>query len=48
MATVSSKEVELLKKSRLTFGEKAHLTWNRMKDKKVNYFLILPLLIFFL
>ena len=48
MATVSSKEVELLKKSRLTFGEKAHLTWKRMKDNKVNYFLILPFLIFFL
>ena len=48
MASVSSKEVELLKKSRLTFGERAHLTWKRMKDNKVNYFLILPFLIFFL
>ena len=48
MAKVSSKEVELLKKSRLTFGEKAHLTWRRMKENKVNYFLILPFLIFFL
>ena len=45
MATVSSKEVELLKKSRLTFGEKAHLTWKRMKDNKVNYlFTIIPVL----
>lgn len=48
MASVSSKEVELLKKSRLTFGERAHLTWKRMKDNKINYFLILPFLIFFL
>lgn len=48
MATVSSREVELLKKSRLTFGEKAHLTWKRMKDNKINYFLMLPFLIFFL
>lgn len=48
MASVSSKEVELLKKSRLTFGERTHLTWKRMKDNKINYFLILPFLIFFL
>lgn len=48
MATVSSREVELLKKSRLTFGEKAHLTWKRMKDNKINYFLMLPFLLFFL
>ena len=48
MATVSSREVELLKKSRLTFGEKAQLTWKRMKDNKINYLLILPFLIFFL
>lgn len=48
MATVSSKEVELLKKSRLSFREKAHLTWKRMKDNKINYLLILPFLVFFL
>ncbi len=48
MAKISSREVELLKKSRLTFGEKAHLTWNNMKANKVNYFLIAPFLIFFL
>ncbi len=48
MTKVSSKEVELLKKSRLSFGEKAHLTWKRMKDNKINYLLILPFLIFFL
>lgn len=48
MAKVSSRDVELLKKQRLTFGEKAHLTWSEMKDKKVNYFLILPFLIFFM
>ncbi len=47
MAQVSSKEVEMLKKSRLTFGEKAHLTWKRMKDNKINYLLILPFLVFF-
>ena len=48
MATVSSKEVELLKKSRLSFREKAHLTWKRMKNNKINYLLILPFLVFFL
>lgn len=48
MAKVSSREVDLLKKSKLTFGEKAQLTWKRMKDNKINYFLILPFLIFFL
>lgn len=48
MAKVSSKEVELLKKQKLTFGEKAQLTWKRMKDNRINYLLILPFLIFFL
>lgn len=48
MAKITNKEVELLKKSRLTFGEKAHLTWKRMKDAKANYFLILPFMVFFL
>ena len=47
MAKVTSREIELLKKSKLTFGEKAHLTWEQMKDAKVNYFLIFPFLIFF-
>ncbi len=47
MAKVSNKELELLKKKRLTFGEKAQLTWRQMKDNKVNYFLILPFLVFF-
>lgn len=47
MAKVSNKELELLKKKKLTFGEKAQLTWEQMKDNKVNYFLILPFLIFF-
>lgn len=48
MAKVSSKELELLKKKNLTFGEKAHITWRRMKEAKVNYFLILPFFIFFM
>lgn len=47
MAKVSNKELELLKKKKLTFGEKAQLTWGQMKDNKVNYFLIFPFLIFF-
>lgn len=47
MAKVTSREVELLKKSKLTFAEKVQLTWNNMKDAKVNYFLIFPFLIFF-
>ncbi len=47
MAKITSKEVELLKKSRLTFGEKAHLTWNKIKENKVNYFLMAPFLLFF-
>ncbi len=47
MAKITSKEIELLKKKKLTFGEKAHLTWKRMKEAKVNYFLILPFMIFF-
>ena len=37
MAKVSKKEVDLLKKSRLSFGEKAQLTWKRMVDNKINY-----------
>ena len=48
MAKVSKREIELLKKSKLTFGEKAHLTWNRVKENKINYFLIAPFMIFFL
>ncbi len=48
MAKVSSREVELLKKKRLTFGEKMQLTWSQMKEAKVNYFLILPFFAFFL
>ena len=41
MAKVSKKEVELLKKKRLTLGEKMQLTWSQMKEAKINYFLIL-------
>ena len=48
MAKITDKEIELLKKKRLTFGEKMHLTWNQMKEAKINYFLIAPFLIFFL
>lgn len=47
MAKVSNRELELLKKKKLTFGEKAQLTWGQMKENKVNYFLIFPFLIFF-
>ena len=48
MAKITSKEIELLKKKRLTLGERMSLTWRQMKDAKANYFLILPFLIFFL
>lgn len=48
MAKVSNKELELLKKSHLSLGDKAHLTWKRMVDNKINYVLILPFLIFFI
>ncbi len=48
MAKISSKEVELLKKKRLTFGEKAQLTWSQMREAKANYFLIAPFMVFFL
>jgi len=48
MAKMTTKEIELLKKKRLTFGEKAQLTWSQMKEAKVNYFLIAPFMVFFL
>lgn len=47
MAT-KQREIELLKKKKLTFSEKAALTWRQMKENKVNYLMMLPFLIFFL
>ena len=48
MAKMTTKEIELLKKKRLTFGEKVQLTWSQMKEAKANYFLIAPFMVFFL
>ncbi len=48
MASASKqKEIELLKKKRLSFSERAALTWREMKDNKINYLMILPFVLFF-
>ncbi len=47
MAT-KQREIELLKKKKLTFSEKAALTWRQMKENKINYLMMLPFLIFFM
>ncbi len=48
MASVSKqREIELLKKKRLSFSERAALTWREMKDNKINYLMILPFVVFF-
>lgn len=41
------KELELLKKEKLTFSEKCALTWRQVKDGYWNYILMAPFLIFF-
>lgn len=41
------REIELLKKKKLTFSEKMALTWRQVWDNKINYVMMLPFLIFF-
>ncbi len=47
MAATKQREIELLKKKRLSFSERAALTWKQMKDNKINYLMILPFMVFF-
>ena len=41
------REIELLKKKKLTFSEKMALTWRQVWDNKINYVLMFPFLLFF-
>lgn len=41
------REIELLKKKKLTFSEKMALTWRQIWDNKINYVLMFPFLLFF-
>ena len=41
------REIELLKKKKLTFSEKMALTWRQVWDNKINYILMFPFLLFF-
>ena len=43
-----TKDIDLLKKTKLSFSERARYTWNRMRENKVNYFLMIPFLVFFI
>jgi ABC transporter, permease protein len=43
-----TKDIDLLKKKKLSFSERARYTWNRMRENKVNYFLMIPFLVFFI
>lgn len=45
--TSKQREIELLKKKKLSFSERATLTWQQMKENKINYLLILPFMVFF-
>lgn len=47
MAATKQREIELLKKKRLSFSERTALTWKQMKDNKINYLMILPFMVFF-
>ncbi len=49
MATSSAKqrELDLLKKKKLTFSEKMQMTWQQVRENKINYFMMLPFLVFF-
>ncbi len=44
---VKQREIELLKKKKLTFSEKLALTWRQVWENKINYVMMLPFLIFF-
>ncbi|MBR4087583.1 MAG: sugar ABC transporter permease, partial [Clostridia bacterium] len=41
------REIELLKKKKLTFSEKMALTWRQIWDNKINHVLMFPFLLFF-
>ncbi len=41
------REIELLKKKKLSFSEKMALTWRQIWDNKINYILMFPFLLFF-
>ncbi len=41
------REIELLKKKKLTFSEKLALTWRQVWENKINYVMMMPFLIFF-
>ncbi len=41
------REIELLKKKKLTFSEKMALTWRQIWENKINYVLMFPFLLFF-
>ncbi len=41
------REIELLKKKKLTLSEKMALTWRQIWDNKINYILMFPFLLFF-
>lgn len=41
------REIELLKKKKLSFSEKMALTWRQIWDNKINYVLMFPFLLFF-
>lgn len=47
MASVKQKELDLLKKRKLTFSERVAFTWRQMRENKINYFMMLPFLVFF-
>lgn len=48
MAKAKQQNVELLKKKKLTFSEKIAWTFREMVDNRINYFMLLPFLIFFI
>ncbi len=41
------REIELLKKKKLTFSEKMALTWRQVWENRINYVLMFPFLLFF-
>ncbi len=47
MAAAKQREIELLKKKNLTFSERMAFTWKQIRENKINYFLMLPFLVFF-
>ncbi len=47
MVATKQRDIDLLKKKKLTFSEKAAFTWRLMKENRINYFMMLPFLVFF-